>query len=85
MLDSSAKHELSQLRVAIVHYWFLGRAGGERVVEEIARLFPTADIFTLFAREDVLATSLPGRKVTVSWLQKVPEDSRSTKRQSPIF
>lgn len=72
MLDSSAKHELSQLRVAIVHYWFLGRAGGERVVEEIARLFPTADIFTLFAREDVLATSLPGRKVTVSWLQKVP-------------
>lgn len=72
MSESYVKRGLSQKRVAIVHYWFLGRAGGERVVEEIARLFPTADIFTLFASEDVLAACLPGRKVTVSWLQRIP-------------
>lgn len=67
---------LDKLRIAIVHYWFLGRAGGERVVEEIAKLFPQADIFTLFAKNEVLATSLPGRNVTTSWLQRVPGSAR---------
>ena len=54
MSHRQIERDLSQLRVAIVHYWFLGRAGGERVVEEIARLFPQADIFTLFAKDEVL-------------------------------
>ncbi len=68
--------DLSRLRVAIVHYWFLGRAGGERVVEEIARIFPQADIFTLLAKDDVLAASVPGRRVTRSWLEKIPGATR---------
>jgi glycosyltransferase involved in cell wall biosynthesis len=74
--NSSQQIDLSRLRVAIVHYWFLGRAGGERVVEEIARIFPQADIFTLFAKDDVLAVSVPGRRVTRSWLQKIPGATR---------
>ena len=40
---------LSKLRVAIVHYWFVGRAGGERVVEALADVFPQADLFALVA------------------------------------
>lgn len=78
MITESRAEEVdfSKLRVAIVHYWFVGRAGGERVVEEIAKLFPQADIFTLFAKDEVLATSLPGRKVTTSWLQRVPGSAR---------
>lgn len=70
--SSSHPIDFSRLRVAIVHYWFLGRAGGERVVEEIARIFPQADIFTLLAKDEVLAVSVPGRRVTRSWLQKIP-------------
>jgi len=37
----------SDLRVAIVHYWFLNRCGGERVVEALCELFPQADLFAL--------------------------------------
>jgi len=37
----------ASLRVAIVHYWFMGRTGGERVVEALADIFPQADLFTL--------------------------------------
>jgi hypothetical protein len=40
---------LSKLRVAIVHYWFVGRTGGERVVEALVDVFPQADLFALVA------------------------------------
>jgi len=64
--------ELSSLRVAIVHYWFVGRAGGERVVEALAEMFPQADLFALVADRKVLAPILQNRKLQTSFLQQVP-------------
>jgi hypothetical protein len=46
---ATAETQLSSLRVAIVHYWCVGRAGGERVVEALADVFPQADLFALVA------------------------------------
>ena len=68
----SADTELSSLRVAIIHYWFVGRAGGERVVEALAELFPQADLFALVANPEVLAPILQHRKLQTSFLQQVP-------------
>jgi len=36
------------VKVAIIHYWFITRRGGEKVVESILKLYPQADIYTLF-------------------------------------
>ena len=36
------------MNIAIVHYWFITRRGGEKVVESILKIFPQADIYTLF-------------------------------------
>ena len=36
------------MKVAIVHYWFITRRGGEKVVESLLKLYPQADIYTLF-------------------------------------
>jgi hypothetical protein len=36
------------MRIAIVHHWFISFAGGERVVNTIASIFPAADVFALF-------------------------------------
>jgi glycosyltransferase involved in cell wall biosynthesis len=64
--------ELSKLRVAIIHYWFVGRAGGERVVEALAEIFPQADIFSLVADPTVLAPILQNRRLQTSFLQRIP-------------
>jgi glycosyltransferase involved in cell wall biosynthesis len=64
--------DLSKLRVAIVHYWFIGRAGGERVVEAIAEVFPQADLFALIADESQLAPILQARQLRTSFLQHLP-------------
>ena len=68
--------QLSNLRVAIVHYWFVGRAGGERVVEALAELFPQADLFSLVADRSTLAPILRERKLQTSFLQRVPGATR---------
>lgn len=69
---ASTTNELQNLRVAIVHYWFVGRAGGEKVVEALAELFPQADLFSLVADRSTLAPVLQSRKLQTSFLQRVP-------------
>lgn len=70
--SASVDVELSKLRVAIVHYWFIGRAGGERVVEALAEIFPQADIFSLVADHATLPPILQDRKLQTSFLQRIP-------------
>jgi glycosyltransferase involved in cell wall biosynthesis len=55
-------------KVAIIHYWLVGMRGGERVLEELLRLYPNADIYThvvdrsaispLLAKANIIETSI---------------------------
>lgn len=68
------------MRVAIVHYWLLGARGGERVVEAICRLFPQADIFTLFYEPDLIRS----RKVYASFLNPLRKFHRGLLPLMPL-
>lgn len=70
--DQTIPLSLSDLRVAIVHYWFVGRAGGERVVEALAEIFPQADIYALVADPAQLSPAIRARGVKTSFLQRIP-------------
>jgi glycosyltransferase involved in cell wall biosynthesis len=74
------------MKVAIVHEWLVMRAGSERVVEEILALFPDADLFTLICalppgQDDMLR----GRKVTTSFLQKLPGSTTKHRMFMPLM
>ena len=56
------------MRVAIVHYWLLGMRGGEKVVEALCRMFPGADIFTLFYDPEAVSPLIRSHRVTASYL-----------------
>src|SRR5271167_2769584 len=64
--------QLNGTRVAIVHHWFLSRAGGERVFDTIASMFPTADVFTLFLDKQKFSAVLHNHKIMTSFLDKIP-------------
>jgi len=49
-----------------VHYWFITRRGGEKVVESILKLYPQADIYTLFYDEKKYGNYLKKHKVFTS-------------------
>jgi len=59
------------MKVAVVHDWLVAYAGAERVLEQILRCYPEADVFSLidFAEERAF---LQGRPVTTSFIQQLP-------------
>jgi len=73
------------LRVAIVHHWLISLAGGERVVNTIAGLFPAADVFTLFADKHNLPPALHKCKITTSFLDKIPGAHRVYRHLLPFY
>lgn len=56
------------MKVAIIHYWFITRRGGEKVVETILKLYPNADIYTLFYNEKEYGDYLKNNTVYTSIL-----------------
>ncbi|MBC7804315.1 MAG: glycosyltransferase, partial [Candidatus Parcubacteria bacterium] len=60
-------------RIAVVHDWLLDFAGSERVLAEILRCYPQADLFALADRmEEGDRALLGGRRATTTFLQAMP-------------
>ena len=59
-------------RVAIVHYWLVGMRGGERVLEELLRIYPDAEIFTHVADRDRLSPLIAERPITETFIGRLP-------------
>src|SRR5215470_14883244 len=72
------------MRIAIVHHWFISLAGGERVVDTIASIFPDADVFTLFLDKKKLPAALQNHKITTSFLDRAPAVRRAHRHLCPL-
>lgn len=61
------------MKVAVVHDWFVGYAGGEKVVEQILSLFPEADLFSLYDfLPEEQRSFINNKPVNTSFLQRLP-------------
>ena len=65
------------MRVALIHYWLLGMRGGEKVLESICRIFPEADIFTIFYDPEAVSPLIRSKNVTSSFLNPARRFHRS--------
>jgi glycosyltransferase involved in cell wall biosynthesis len=65
------------MRIAIVHYWLLNMRGGEKVVETLCEMFPTADIYTLFYDPENVSPTIRAHTVHTSFLQPLRKYYRS--------
>ena len=59
-------------KIALVHYWLTGMRGGEKVLAELIRIFPSADVFTLLWRRGSVAAEIESRVKATSFLQNIP-------------
>ena len=55
------------MKVAIVHEWLTIYGGSERVVEQILKIFPDADIYTTVYNEKNMGDIFPKEKVHTSF------------------
>ena len=73
------------MRVALVHDWLTGMRGGERVLESLVGLFPTADIFTLVHIPGSVAPAIEARPIRTSFIQRLPGAPRRFRQYLPLF
>src|SRR5215210_7903389 len=59
-------------RVAVVHEWLTVPGGSEKVMLELLRMFPQADVFTSVYDPSVWDEELSGRRVHTSFLNRLP-------------
>jgi glycosyltransferase involved in cell wall biosynthesis len=64
------------MKVAIIHYWLVGMRGGERVLEELVRLYPQADIYTHVVDPDRISDLLRSRPITETSVARLPGAKR---------
>lgn len=72
------------MRVALVHYWLLGMRGGEKVLEAMCRVFPEADIFTLFYDPEAVSPLIRSHNVRASFLNPLRRAYRSLLPLMPL-
>lgn len=73
------------MRVALVHDWLVTMGGAERVLEEIAQLFPDAPIYTGIVDRERLSPVLQQRTIIPSFVQSFPRATRWYNRYLPLL
>jgi len=72
--------------VAVVHDWLVTWRGGERVLAQILRVFPDADLFALVDfLSDADRHAIGGRRATTTFLQRLPFAANGFRRYLPLF
>lgn len=69
----------------MVHHWLVSMRGGERVLEALAEMFPSADLFTLVCDRSILPASLSRLQIRTSILQGFPQSTRWHRYYLPLF
>ncbi len=71
--------------MAIVHDWLTGMRGGEKVLLELVRLFPEAELYTLLWKPGSVSREIEARIKGVSFLQRLPRAGEAYRYYLPLF
>lgn len=73
------------MRVAITYHYSLSFGGSERVLETVAGMYPEADFFCLFVDQRFVPATMQARKITTSFLDRIPGARRFYRHLLPLY
>ena len=73
------------MKVAIVHYWLVGMRGGEKVLESLIDIYPSADIYTHVYIPSKISDKINNQKIFTSFISKIPFSSKFYKHLLPLM
>src|SRR5262245_56843976 len=73
------------VRTVLVHHWLVSIRGGERVLEALSDLFPSADLYTLVCDRTNIPAALVRHNIHSSVLQYFPNSTQSYRYYLPLF
>lgn len=73
------------MKIALVHDWLTGTRGGERVLQHLARRFPSADLYTLLHDRGSVPEEIERLRITTSPIDRVPGRASHYRKLLPLF
>jgi glycosyltransferase involved in cell wall biosynthesis len=73
------------MKVALVHDWLTGTRGGEKVLKELALLFPDAVLFTLFHFQGSVPPEIERLEIRTTALQRFTAPDLDYRKLLPFF
>jgi glycosyltransferase involved in cell wall biosynthesis len=71
--------------IVLVHDWLVSMRGGERVLEALCELFPSARLFTLIHLPGTVSPAIERLSITTSFLQHLPFGRSHYQYYLPLF
>ncbi|HEY4716936.1 MAG TPA: glycosyltransferase [bacterium] len=72
-------------KIAVVHDWLNGMRGGEKVLESVLQLFPSADLYCLFHVPESVSTEIESHRIYHSFIQYLPGVKSFYRYYLPLF
>jgi glycosyltransferase involved in cell wall biosynthesis len=72
-------------RVVLVHDWLTGLRGGEKVLESLCRMFPSAEIRTLVHVPGSTSATIERHPIRASFVNRLPGARRYYREYLPLF
>ena len=72
-------------RVALVHDWLTGMRGGEKVLDALCELFPSAPLYTLVRVPGTVSARIEDRPIHTSFVQHLPRPGRLYRHYLPLY
>lgn len=73
------------MKVAIVHYWLVTMRGGEKVLEELCKMFPDADIYTNVYNPKKISQTIKSHKIFTTKVNKFPMAQKLYQKYMPFM
>ena len=74
------------MKVAIIHDWLVTWAGAERVLAQLLRVYPDADLYsTVYFPDEEMAKQLQGRHINTSFIQRLPGAKKHYRNYLPLM
>ena len=73
------------MRVAIVHYWLIKMRGGEKVLENLCKIYPNADIYTHVYNKNKISTIINSHAIKTTFIQYLPFSIKLYKLYLPLM
>jgi glycosyltransferase involved in cell wall biosynthesis len=73
------------MRIALVHDWLTGMRGGEKCLEVLCELFPSADLYTLLHIPRSVSPTIEQLRISTSFIQHLPFSRGQYRKYLPLF
>ena len=71
--------------MALLHDWLTGMRGGEKILDVLAELYPSADLFTFVHVRGSVSPAIERLRIRTSFLQRLPFAARWYRHALPLF